>query len=192
MRLARGLGDWLSDVEPILGLSKRGMYYVGQISWWGRRDSNPHALRHMILSHARLPVPTRPRAFYFSSGASARLDERPVEGVSACASTGSARTVTGSHERFDKNLAKPLRQAQHERLPGAMCASNSTNGCKDSHRCFDRLPLHERFAGSCERSTIQHVFYGYWKPSQAEGVRLRQAQARNPSSLGAMRLRFRQ
>ena len=28
--------------------------------WWGRRDSNPHALRHMILSHARLPVPTLP------------------------------------------------------------------------------------------------------------------------------------
>src|SRR5687768_13581526 len=28
---------------------------------WGRRESNPHALRHMILSHARLPVPTRPR-----------------------------------------------------------------------------------------------------------------------------------
>ena len=29
--------------------------------WWGRGDSNPHALRHMILSHARLPVPTLPR-----------------------------------------------------------------------------------------------------------------------------------
>ncbi|MBM2810921.1 MAG: Queuine tRNA-ribosyltransferase [Chloroflexi bacterium] len=31
-------------------------------SWWGRRDSNPHASRHVILSHARLPVPTLPRA----------------------------------------------------------------------------------------------------------------------------------
>jgi hypothetical protein len=29
--------------------------------WWGRGDSNPHALRHMILSHARLPIPTLPR-----------------------------------------------------------------------------------------------------------------------------------
>src|SRR4051794_923171 len=28
---------------------------------WGRRDSNPHALRHMILSHARLPITTLPR-----------------------------------------------------------------------------------------------------------------------------------
>ena len=30
-------------------------------SQWGRRDSNPHALRHVILSHARLPVPTLPQ-----------------------------------------------------------------------------------------------------------------------------------
>ena len=28
---------------------------------WGRGDSNPHAFQHMILSHARLPVPTLPR-----------------------------------------------------------------------------------------------------------------------------------
>ena len=27
---------------------------------WGRRDLNPHASRHMILSHARLPIPTLP------------------------------------------------------------------------------------------------------------------------------------
>ena len=30
--------------------------------WWGRGDSNSHAFQHMILSHARLPVPTLPRA----------------------------------------------------------------------------------------------------------------------------------
>ena len=29
--------------------------------WWGSRDSNPDAFRHMILNHARLPVPTLPR-----------------------------------------------------------------------------------------------------------------------------------
>ena len=28
--------------------------------WWGRGDSNSHALRHVILSHARLPIPTLP------------------------------------------------------------------------------------------------------------------------------------
>jgi hypothetical protein len=28
---------------------------------WGRRDLNPHASRHMILSHACLPVPALPR-----------------------------------------------------------------------------------------------------------------------------------
>jgi hypothetical protein len=27
---------------------------------WGRGDSNSHARRHMILSHARLPVPALP------------------------------------------------------------------------------------------------------------------------------------
>ena len=33
----------------------------GVLRWWGRGDLNPHALRHMILSHARLPIPTLPR-----------------------------------------------------------------------------------------------------------------------------------
>ena len=28
--------------------------------WWGRGDSNSHAFQHMILNHARLPVPTLP------------------------------------------------------------------------------------------------------------------------------------
>ena len=28
--------------------------------WWGSRDSNPDAFRHMILNHARLPIPTLP------------------------------------------------------------------------------------------------------------------------------------
>ena len=30
-------------------------------SWWGRGDSNSHASRHMILNHARLPIPTLPQ-----------------------------------------------------------------------------------------------------------------------------------
>ena len=33
---------------------------MGLLHWWGKRDSNPHALRHVILSHARLPIPTFP------------------------------------------------------------------------------------------------------------------------------------
>ena len=32
------------------------------VNWWGRGDSNSYALRHMILNHARLPVPTLPRS----------------------------------------------------------------------------------------------------------------------------------
>jgi hypothetical protein len=35
---------------------------------WGRRDLNPHALRHMILSHARLPIPTLPRQADYTTG----------------------------------------------------------------------------------------------------------------------------
>jgi hypothetical protein len=36
-------------------------------SVWGRRDLNPHALRHMILSHACLPVPALPRREDYSA-----------------------------------------------------------------------------------------------------------------------------
>jgi hypothetical protein len=32
-----------------------------EVALWGRGDSNPHALRHMVLSHARLPIPALPR-----------------------------------------------------------------------------------------------------------------------------------
>ena len=67
--------------------------------WWGRRDSNPHALRHMILSHARLPVPTRPRTFHSSSGAAVGLDGN------------FARLRYRSC--FDRDLAQP---PHHERL----------------------------------------------------------------------------
>ena len=33
---------------------------IRRSDWWGRGDSNPHAFRHMILSHARLQIPTLP------------------------------------------------------------------------------------------------------------------------------------
>ena len=35
--------------------------FFAKLFEWGRRDLNPHALRHMILSHACLPVPALPR-----------------------------------------------------------------------------------------------------------------------------------
>ena len=34
-----------------------------RIRQWGRGDSNPHALRHQILSLARLPIPALPREY---------------------------------------------------------------------------------------------------------------------------------
>ena len=30
--------------------------------WWGRRDLNSHGFLHVILSHARMPIPTLPQA----------------------------------------------------------------------------------------------------------------------------------
>ena len=52
---------------------------------WGSRDSNPDALRHMILNHARLPVPTLPRSVRLSivqlCAALSPTPERPVYGL---------------------------------------------------------------------------------------------------------------
>lgn len=36
-------------------------FALSLVTWYGRRDSNPHALRHQILSLARLPISPRPR-----------------------------------------------------------------------------------------------------------------------------------
>src|SRR6185437_6825453 len=43
---------------------------------WGRRDSNPHALLHMILSHARLPIPTLPPTLDRIAYTDARAEEK--------------------------------------------------------------------------------------------------------------------
>ena len=37
------------DPHAVDDLTRRGF------PWWGRRDSNPHGLSHMLLRHARLP-----------------------------------------------------------------------------------------------------------------------------------------
>ena len=42
-------------------LEDGGIY---RMRWWGRGDSNSHAFRHMILSHARLPIPTLPHSIW--------------------------------------------------------------------------------------------------------------------------------
>ena len=38
-------------------------FLVENAKQWGRGDSNPHALRHQILSLARLPIPALPREY---------------------------------------------------------------------------------------------------------------------------------
>ena len=90
----------------------------------------------MILNHARLPVPTRPREVYFSSGEAVGLDEGWQEEVTragalrqaqcerqrlrcACTSTGSVRTVLVS-----------LRRAQCERFQQSLCACTATGSVR--------------------------------------------------------------
>src|SRR5690606_9200695 len=41
---------------PLLGRATRA-----RSRWWGKRDSNPHTLRYVLLRHARLPIPPSPR-----------------------------------------------------------------------------------------------------------------------------------
>ena len=49
------------------------------VRWCGRRDSNPHGLSHVVLNHARLPIPPRPRV----SGAPVRLRAAPAFGAAS-------------------------------------------------------------------------------------------------------------
>ena len=69
-------GDYLALKNPRQLLGGLGIgiitYFHGGKSplWWGRGDLNPHALRHMILNHARLPIPTLPRVAKLASDSS--------------------------------------------------------------------------------------------------------------------------
>ena len=48
------------SVYPVLCFNYFTLLLRPVFYWWGRGDSNSHALQHMILNHARLPVPTLP------------------------------------------------------------------------------------------------------------------------------------
>ena len=54
-----------SSFEPRLPCALRAMLAscAPRARWWGRGDSNSYALRHVILNHARLPIPTLPLAW---------------------------------------------------------------------------------------------------------------------------------
>ena len=47
----------------------------GPVFVWARRDSNPHASRHMILNHARLPVPTLAQIVLIATNQSTTLTD---------------------------------------------------------------------------------------------------------------------
>lgn len=69
VRVFNGLDDAVAGSELLRFGSAAAKVKVFP-GWWGKRDSNPHALRHVILSHARLPIPTFPRGVH-------RLIRRP-------------------------------------------------------------------------------------------------------------------
>ena len=52
------------DSRPRVGARGQALRGNDGMRWWGRGDSNSHAFRHMILSHARLPIPTLPHSIW--------------------------------------------------------------------------------------------------------------------------------
>ncbi len=53
--------DYNKGVFVSVNYKHTGLTFQVWVSWWGSGDSNPDAFRHMILSHARLPIPALPR-----------------------------------------------------------------------------------------------------------------------------------
>ena len=53
--------DSLASGRNAEDMALNGSVLTYHAGWWGRGDSNSHALQHMILSHARLPVSTLPQ-----------------------------------------------------------------------------------------------------------------------------------
>src|SRR5262245_5827891 len=71
------------------------------MAWCGRRDSNPHDLRHWNLNPARLPIPPRPPATFRPSVMADRLSHRKTAKLSGkprppCAPGASGRAL-GAH-----------------------------------------------------------------------------------------------
>ena len=78
--------------------------------WWGSRDSNPDAFQHMILNHARLPVPTLPPG-PDSIPAGARIATRL--GVGPKTAHQGAKGTVGSYSIIsDPMLPRPARRNQ--------------------------------------------------------------------------------
>src|SRR5262245_48380243 len=70
------------------------------MAWCGRRDSNPHDLRHWNLNPARLPIPPRPPATFRPSAVADSLSYRKMAKLSGKprrADTLGAARALGAH-----------------------------------------------------------------------------------------------
>ena len=68
-----------SFVPPMAGLRRDKKFY--KIFWWARRDSNSHGKTHMVLSHARMPIPPLAHATLFVTRSTSFFNEKtPVCG----------------------------------------------------------------------------------------------------------------
>src|SRR5215831_3897602 len=73
--------------------------------WCGRRDSNPHDLRHRNLNPARLPVPPRPRALQRLSPAAALLRGGQIH-ASTLPPRGDGRAFRSACSRMGRNFKR--------------------------------------------------------------------------------------
>ena len=53
----------MSQIFVVTPGHARGLSFAPKALWCGWRDSNPHAVRHMLLRHACLPIPPQPHDY---------------------------------------------------------------------------------------------------------------------------------
>ena len=107
----------------------RGYGIDDACAWWGSRDSNPDARRHVILSHARLPVSALPH----DGGASRPLTRAVRPGRRGSGSTPASRAPRGG--------GSSDRAACRAAPAGASAAPRATRGCRPATarcRCLPR------------------------------------------------------
>ena len=82
--------------------------------WWGIRDSNPYAFRHMILSHARLPIPPIPHMRAVLATPAYIYEKRYAK--TSCGFLSLTTTMEGSSFCFERGILRHT--SNHQPLGG--------------------------------------------------------------------------